>query len=892
MLNGSTENDYLAGLAGDDIILGAGGYDALEGGAGDDTLNGGTDGQFGDTVGFSSAISGVIVNLALGTANDGEGGTDTLIGIEHVDGSRYNDTLIGDNRGNWFRPMAGDDMVDGAGGSDDVMYEFTTQGITVDLGAGTASGAEIGTDTLTSIENVHAGNGADTIIGWDEDGYVFARDGDDQVFGGGGADTLIGGSGTDMLDGGDGFDTVTYSEDGYYVAGPDTSGVCVNLSQEEVSFNNRLVAPGTAVDNWGYIDTIIAIERLEGSTYADLLIGDALTNSLSGGGGDDRLDGGDGNDILIGGSGADFLDGGQTSSDDRISYLNDPAGIVADFAARTVKDGWGAIDTFQNVEYIVGSNFNDRITGVDAVSPSSAGRWNLDGMGGNDIVTGGNQSDDVEGGGGDDTLDGGAGFDEIDYDGSPTGVHVDLGAGKAFKDGWGGTDTITNFEQLRGSYYSDLLIGSARGENLNAESGDDILMAGAGDDILRGAAGNDTLDGGSGDDSLFGGAGDDLIIGDSTRVGNAIDEVDYRLDPAGVVVDLSRSTWIVQDGFGGLDTLWNIGEVKGSEFDDLMTGSALGDRLGGYGGNDKIQAGAGDDWLSGGPGNDTLDGGAGFDMVDFFWEATQGVSVTLSTNETSVTDTLGATNTFISIEGVRGSVYADTLIGSTGNNNLDGADGDDTLNGGAGADSMAGGLGDDVYYVDDVGDSVTELANQGADTVRSSVSVSFSTQHVERIELTGTAAINANGNALVNTLIGNGANNILNASSGNDSLSGGLGNDILIGGAGTDQLEGGGGADVFDFNAISESAVGTARDVIKDFLRSTDKIDFSTIDADTSVDGNQAFSFIGAGAFTSTAGHLRFASGLLQGDVNGDQIADIEVSVVGVTTAVANDFVL
>ena len=81
--------------------------------------------------------------------------------------------------------------------------------------------------------------------------------------------------------------------------------------------------------------------------------------------------------------------------------------------------------------------------------------------------------------------------------------------------------------------------------------------------------------------------------------------------------------------------------------------------------------------------------------------------------------------------------------------------------------------------------------------------------------------------------------------------------------------------------------------MIRDFLRGTDKIDLSTIDADTDgTAGNQAFSFIGTGAFTGIDGQLRFNNGLLQGDVNGDTIAEFEVSIVGVTTMAANDFVL
>ena len=206
---------------------------------------------------------------------------------------------------------------------------------------------------------------------------------------------------------------------------------------------------------------------------------------------------------------------------------------------------------------------------------------------------------------------------------------------------------------------------------------------------------------------------------------------------------------------------------------------------------------------------------------------------------------------------------------------------------------MAGGLGNDIYYLDNAGDSIIEAANQGTDTVRSSVSVSLATQHIERIELTGGAAVNVSANALANTLIGNSASNSLNGGSGNDSLSGELGNDILIGGAGTDQLQGGGGADMFDFNAVTDSLAGSSRDVIQDFVRGSDRIDVATIDANgNSMDGNQAFTFIGSGAFAGSAGQLRFVNGILQGDINGDKIADFDISIVGQTAMSSTDLIL
>ena len=104
---------------------------------------------------------------------------------------------------------------------------------------------------------------------------------------------------------------------------------------------------------------------------------------------------------------------------------------------------------------------------------------------------------------------------------------------------------------------------------------------------------------------------------------------------------------------------------------------------------------------------------------------------------------------------------------------------------------------------------------------------------------------------------------------------------------------GGTGADTFDFNKVSESRVGAKHDLIQGFKHSeNDRIDLKSIDADSTAGGNQAFDLIGKAAFSGTAGELRFAGGLLQGDVNGNGVADLEVKVTGLGGAVDGDFIL
>jgi Ca2+-binding RTX toxin-like protein len=148
----------------------------------------------------------------------------------------------------------------------------------------------------------------------------------------------------------------------------------------------------------------------------------------------------------------------------------------------------------------------------------------------------------------------------------------------------------------------------------------------------------------------------------------------------------------------------------------------------------------------------------------------------------------------------------DFLIGGGGNDQLFGGAGNDRLDGGIGDDSMIGGIGDDIYVVDSVGDTVVEEAGAGIDTVLASVSwelIGNKGDNVEHLELLGSNAINGTGNALGNTIRGNGGSNILDGRGGNDFLIGGNGDDQLRGGIGNDRLDGGTGSDGFLFERDS-----------------------------------------------------------------------------------------
>jgi serralysin len=122
-------------------------------------------------------------------------------------------------------------------------------------------------------------------------------------------------------------------------------------------------------------------------------------------------------------------------------------------------------------------------------------------------------------------------------------------------------------------------------------------------------------------------------------------------------------------------------------------------------------------------------------------------------------------------------------------------------------------------------------------------------------------------------------------------LYGGLGNDTLAGQAGRDALSGGDGQDTFVLSSASHSTVATP-DTIRDFISGIDRIDLHSIDANINRAGDQAFSFIGKSAFSGAAGQLRFASGVLSGDTNGDKMADFVMKVTGLSALAKGDFYL
>jgi Ca2+-binding RTX toxin-like protein len=227
----------------------------------------------------------------------------------------------------------------------------------------------------------------------------------------------------------------------------------------------------------------MTMTKFYGTNDGDFILGWGSDDKIYGYGGNDVLLGMDGTDVLIGGAGADFLDGG--SGIDTASYYGSPAGVTVNLKTGQGSGGDAEGDTLMNIEWLVGSEYNDVLVGDDGFNYLAGG-------GGNDTLLGGEAIDDLYGGEGTDTLKGGGGSDHL----------------------FGGDDG----DYLYGENGSDDLNGGDGNDHLSGGDGSDSLSGGKGGDYLSGGDGSDDLSGGSGTDILIGGAGGDTFHFDAWNV--------------------------------------------------------------------------------------------------------------------------------------------------------------------------------------------------------------------------------------------------------------------------------------------------------------------------------------------------------------------------------------
>jgi Ca2+-binding RTX toxin-like protein len=651
----------------------------------------------------------------------------------------------------------------------------------------------------------------DEVIGTNGNDILYGFAGDDHLVGLAGHDELWGGEGADLLEGGTG-------DDIYYVN--DALDEIIEL----IGGGSDRVRASTdfTLNDGAYVEVIETQDaagtdpiNLTGNDQYNLVIGNAGANVLSGGNG-----GSEGGDQLQGLAGDD-------------TYLVKTGDHIIELSS-------GGFDTAmarENYQLVAGAYVEVLRTEDDSSSVAINLTGNdfantLIGNAGANVLDGGIGADYMVGNGGDDTFvvweasdvvleqNAGDGFDRVDsYVDYRLGSHQEV---LVLIGGQNGT----------GHNLANILVGNAGNNVLNGKGGADYMAGNAGDDtfvvddvgdevVELSGEGQDQVNsyityrlgpnlerlsllgsanvGGTGNElanSLIGNSGANVLNGKAgadSMVGNGGDDT-FVVDNAGdEVVELGAAdgydqvnSYIDYQLSAHLERLNLLGSADvdgtGNELANTLAGNSGANVLDGLGGADlMVGLGGNDTFVVDDAGDQVVEQGAGdgFDRVDSSIDYRLGANV-------EVLVLLGSDD----IDGT-GHNLANTLVGNSGAN---------VLNGKGGADYMAGNGGDDTYVVHDAGDEVVELRDEGYDQVNSYIDYQFSVvQHLEQLNLLGSANIDGTGNGLANTLIGNSGDNLLNGRDGGDDLRGGAGNDRLLGGAGDDILRGGVGADGFYF---------------------------------------------------------------------------------------------
>jgi Ca2+-binding RTX toxin-like protein len=294
-LDAGASNDTLNGLGGDDTLQGGSGADWLIGSFGSDTAT------------YHSSQGSVIADLGDNSRNLGEARGDSFFSIENLEGSRFSDSLRGDDTANILSGLDGDDTLVGLGGNDTLIgglgqdrlvgatgldtasYATAAGSVIADLGDATRNLGEARGDTYLDVENLGGSRFGDSLRGDGIANVLTGHDGNDTLIGLGGDDTLIGGAGQDRLIGETGSDSASYATS--------AGGVIADLADASLNLGE---ARG---------DTYLSVENLIGTDFGDILRGNHLDNILMGAEGADTLIGREGDDTIQGGEGSDALRG-------------------------------------------------------------------------------------------------------------------------------------------------------------------------------------------------------------------------------------------------------------------------------------------------------------------------------------------------------------------------------------------------------------------------------------------------------------------------------------------------------------------------------------------------------------------------------------------------------
>ncbi|MBK6850239.1 MAG: peptidoglycan DD-metalloendopeptidase family protein [Burkholderiales bacterium] len=724
-----------------------------------------------ETVRFDDGTSESLANWRVGSGNNDEVWGDSVT----------SDRLFGAGGDDYINGDGGADTMHGGTGSDyfvvdnvkDEIVEFQSEGIWDNVESSVSYTLSANVEGLTLN-----GNAAINATGNSQPNTLVGNSASNILNGGLGADAMFGGLGDD-----------TYVVDDYS-----------DIVSEAVGEGNDTIAASISVDL-----------RYSGLNVENITLTGYDDSSATGNDGNNKLLGNFGSNFLDGGLNADTMSGG--FGDDH--YLVDNAG---DVVTEVLSEGHDFVEATVN-GYTLGANVEDLLL-LGSASSGSGNELN-------NYIWGNSLANTLYGRAGDDRLYGELGADTlIGGAGNDTYVLKDA-LDKITELAGEGIDRVIRASTLPASFNIDLnayanvenadllgvdnanITGNALNNSLYGNGGNNVLTGGAGNDALGGYAGADTLDGGVGNDSMGGGEGNDTYVIDSAG------DVIYEYANEGI--DVVRSSIAYTLG-ADLENLVLTGAVAVNG-----TGNTLANSLSGNAAANVLDGGTGADTLIGGDGSDTY-------TVDNVADV---VTETNATAATGGTDTVNASVTYTLAANVENLTLSGVAaINGTGNgvNNLiNGNAAGNVLNGLVGADTMVGGLGNDTYYVDNVGDVVTETAGAGSDFVYSYVSYILPTE-VENLRVLSTGAVNATGNTLGNSIYAGDGNNVLDGKEGADyvsyqyalagvnvtlglttaQLTGGSGtdtilnfehfvgsnfNDVVVGDAGSNSLNGLGGAD-------------------------------------------------------------------------------------------------
>jgi Ca2+-binding RTX toxin-like protein len=885
-LVGGDGDDFLNARGGEDTLDGGTGNDMLDGGAGGDTIDGGDNTEDGDTLTYANNAIGVWAYLNLGVASGGDASYDKISNVENVFGSQFDDTLAGngfDNKlvggngkntleGNGgddtllggsgidtasggdgddtIHTLGGADIIDGGAGFDILSYAGSTAGVTLTLGANGAQITASGTnshgagDKISNIEAVagtfftdsFTGNNLNNIFdGSLGNDILKGADGNDELIGGDGNDSLDGGNGDDLLKPGDGVDTVTggagndtVSYDDGTTAGK--AGITVTLG---LNGAQTTASGGTAAgDKISLVENVIGTDD---TTNGDTITGNNLDNIINGMSGGDTLEGGLGNDTL--------------------SYEFSELSVDVNLLADTYSGGHAEDDDASGFENVIGGKADDQITGD----------------GGDNIIEGREGGDVLDGGAN------GAGGDTVSYRGSNAGVTVLLSGPAAFG-GHAAGDTLSNFENIIGSEFGDLLASALLGSKISGLGGNDKII-GSADNI-------DTLLGGDGDDEIIGATSGDTLDG-----GSGIDTLSYELGLAeSVTVTLvAGQKAITSGGVAAGQNATGFENIVGTQAADKLTGDT------------------GANVIRGGKGADVLDGGSGIDTLSYAASIsgeTSGVTITLGAANIETTGSGGdaAGDKVKNFENIIGSAYADKLTGNSLNNVIEGGAGGDTLNGGAGIDTLSYESSSAAVTVslNNVGDATTDGGHATMDDasgfenlIGSTGNDEFLSDHAtvattidgrggnDAIAGTDVAALSdkltggdgddkIGGRAGNDTISGDAGDDLLFGDEGADTITGGTGDDIISGGAGGDKMDGGDGIDTLRYGGGGTATINLAANTVSGTLNQAtgDTIkNFEFVDA-SAASGN--FNLVGTSGYNELIGGD--GSDTIEGGAAGDKL--------------------